>query len=203
MLTPLSAESYQNMELNAGIFVVGFDYKQYKTAAAIKAALKTLIDSHDTKLLGATRGGGTFTVTKETRNIEADGARAAFKGSTIVDSVDAYISGTALEITPENVQRVFASGEVTDDEGGKMHTIKMRTFLQDSDYIESLCWVGDKADGGFVLIALDNALNNGDVNFTFSDKNEMTMPFEFHAYHDDVLGGEYAPFEIVLLDAEE
>ena len=201
MITPLQSSSFDNMQLNAGMFLANFDYTEYATVAAVKTAIKTLMEEKSTDILGATRGGGTFTVTKESREIEADGKRNSFVGSTIIDSVDASITGTLLELHAENWQRGMAAADVTDSEDGKKHTIQMRNDLKDSDYLEHLCWVGDMNKGGLVLIAFDNALNTGDVNFTFTDKGEGTLPFEFHAYQKDVSNDEYAPFAVVLLDA--
>lgn len=197
MITPCRTETFQNLQLNAGAFLIGFDYSEYTDATAMRTALATALQD-SSKLLGATRGGGTFVVTSEIREPDVDGKRYRFKGGAFVDSVDAQLSGTLVEIRPEVFARVLATGESTTS--GKKTTVKMHTAIQNTDYIDSLVWVGDMSDGGLVLIALKNALNNNGMTLTFSDKGEGTIPFEFHAYQNTVEDYDYAPFEVIFLD---
>lgn len=199
MTTGLSAATFKRLQLNAGAFLIGFDYASYEDAAALKAALAEALKDN-TKTLGATRGGGSFEVTPEVRNIEADGKRYEFIGSTIFDSWTVRMTGTLLEITPENWQRVIAAADITGDAKAAKRTIKVRTDLQEKDYLKSLVWIGDTSEG-FVLIAMKNALNTTGATLTFTDKNEGTLPFEFHAHQDSVEDMEYAPCEIIHLGA--
>ena len=197
MITPCRTETFQNLQLNAGAFLIGFDYSEYTDATAMRTALASALQD-SSKLLGATRGGGTFVVTSEIREPDVDGKRYRFKGGAFVDSVDAQLSGTLVEIRPEVFAKVLATGESTTS--GQKTTVKMHTAIQNTDYIDSLVWVGDMSDGGLVLIALKNALNNNGMTLTFSDKGEGTIPFEFHAYQNTVEDYDYAPFEVIFLD---
>lgn len=196
-VTPCRTETFQNLQLNAGAFLMGFDYSSYTDATALRTALGTAL-ADNTKVLGATRGGGTFVVNSEIREPEVDGKRYRFKGGAFVDSVDAQLTGTLVEIRPEVFKRILATGETATS--GQKTTVKMHTAIQDSDYIEKLVWVGDMSDGGLVLIALKNALNNSGMTMTFTDKGEGTIPFEFHAYQENVEDYDYAPFEVIFLD---
>lgn len=200
MVTPCRTETFQNLQLNAGAFLIGFSYASYTDATALKTALATAL-ADNTKVLGATRGGGTFVVTSEIREPEVDGKRYRFKGGAFVDSVDAQLTGTLVEIRPEVFAKVLATGESTTS--GKKTTIKMHTAIQETDYIDSLVWVGDMSDGGVVLIALKNALNSNGMTLTFTDKGEGIIPFEFHAYQDSVEDYDYAPFEVIFLDVPD
>lgn len=197
MLSPLRTETFENLQLNAGIFIKNFDYSSYTDAGSLKEAIRSLIVS-GTNLLGATRGGGSFTVTREMRTPDADGKRYRFKGDTFVDSVDAQISTTMIEVTPENIKTAFGSATVTTV--GRVTTIEVRTAIGGDAYLDNICWVGDLADGRFVLICLDNALNTADFTLTFTDKGEGTMPVEFHAFQSDVLDYDVAPFRVIYFD---
>lgn len=197
MVTPCRTETFKNLQLNAGAFLVGFNYAQYTDATALRTALATALQD-STKVLGATRGGGTFVVTSEIREPDVDGKRYRFKGGAFVDSVDAQLSGTLVEIRPEIFAKVLATGEVATN--GNKTTVKMHTAIQAGDYIDNLVWVGDMSGGGLILIALKNALNNNGMTLTFSDKGEGTIPFEFHAYQSQVEDYDYAPFEVLFLD---
>ena len=64
MLTPLRSETFENLQLNAGVFLKNFEFNSYTSASALKAAIVSLV-SAGTNLIGATRGGGSFTVTRE------------------------------------------------------------------------------------------------------------------------------------------
>ena len=192
MLTALNAAALEHVQLNAGVILVGFDPSQYNTVEALRSAVAACIGD-DSKCLGATRGGGNFRVTRETHEIEADGKRYSFVGSTLVDNVDAYISTTLIEHTSGNIKRALGAADVVSS--SKLTTITPRTEYKPEDYIPSMCWVGDTADG-FMCIWLKNAINQADYNMTYTDKGEGELEVEFHAAQDDV--GEYTepPFKI-------
>lgn len=196
MVTGLRSETFKRLQLNAGAFLIGFEYKTIADAAALKTAIAAALKD-DTKTLGATRGGGTFECTPEVRNIEADGKRYEFVGSTVFDSWTVRMTGTLMEVTADNFKRVLSAADIAKAEGKK--TITVRTDIAPADYLPSLVWVGDTSEG-FVLIALKNALNTTGANLTFTDKGEGTLPFEFHAHQDSVEDSETAPFEIVYFD---
>ena len=198
MTSPIRPEAFESLQLNAGIFLTDLDYSSITDATALKTAIAAAVTA-GTNILGVTRGGGSFTVTRETRTPEVDGMRYAFKGADFVDSADAYLSGTLLEVNPANFKRLLGTGRSTTS--GKKTTITMNTAIDpDTDYIDTLCWVGDIADGRLVLIELDNAFNTQDFSLTFTDKGEGTMTFEFHARQDNVLDYDTAPFRVVFFD---
>lgn len=198
MVTPARSDAFKNLQLNAGAFLINWDYSTYEDATAMRTALATALQD-TTKLLGATRGGGSFTVTSEIRDPDMDGKRYRFKGGAFVDSVDAALTGTLVEVIPETFAKVLATGDVATS--GKKKTVTMHTAIKDEDYLEKLVWVGDMSDGGLVLIALKNALNTNGMTLTFADKDEGTIPFEFHAFQDVVEDYDNAPFEVIFLDA--
>ena len=195
--SPIRTETFENLQLNAGIFIKNFDYDTPADAEALKTAITAAITA-GTNILGATRGGGTFTATREIRTPEVDGMRYGFKGSDFVDSADAYLSTTLIEVTPASVEATL--GNATKTSSGKKTTIKMHTAIESADYLSNLCWIGDLADGRLVLIALKNALNTADFTLTFTDKGEGTLAAEFHARQAGVTDYDYAPFEIVFFE---
>ena len=194
--SPLRNETFDNLQLNAGIFLKDFDYESITDATALKTAIATAI-TDGSKILGATRGGGTFTVTREMRTPEIDGMRYNFKGGNFVDSVDAYLSTTVVEVTPTNFATLLGGKATT---SGKKTVIKMETAIEDEDYLTNICWIGDLSDGRLVLICLKNALNTADFSLTFTDKGEGTLAVEFHACQDEVNDYDEAPFEVVFFD---
>lgn len=198
MMTGLTPKTFENLQLNAGVFLANFEYSTAKDAATLKALVATAIEE-GTGLLGATRGGGSFECTPSTRNIEADGMRYPFKGSTVNDMWTVKLKTTLLEPTPDNFVRALMSADVetTSDKG--MTTVTVRTDIADTDYIPSICWIGDTSKG-YVMIALDNVLNMAGASFTFTDKGEGTIPVEFQAHQANLNDQEHAPFKIIFFN---
>ena len=198
MTTGLRASTFENLQLNAGMFLANFDYSTATDAATLGALLKTEREkTSGSALIGATRGGGTFVCTPNTRSIEADGKREEWKGSSVNDGWTIKLTTTLLEINADNLKRSFGTADVTDTE--KKHTIKIRTDIKDADYIESLVWVGDTSKG-YVLIAIKNALNTAGATLTWTDKGEGTIPVEFTAHQDGLETDGYAPCEVIYFD---
>ena len=199
--TALNANTFKNLQLNAGVMIKNYDFTSITDSTAMKTQIAGIIAGTVTgkgTVIGATRGGGTFTVTRETRTPEIDGMRYGFVGSDFVDSMDAYLSTTLVEITPENFTTLLATGTATTS--GKITTIEVATAIGESDYLDNICWVGDIADGRLVLIELDNAINTADFTFTFTDKGEGTLAAEFHARQASVEDYDEAPFKVYFLD---
>lgn len=199
MTTGLRAETFEKLQLNAGVFLQGFKYDEATDAATLKTLIASAIEA-GTGVLGATRGGGSFECTPEIRTIEADGMRYPFKGSTVNDLWTVKLKTTLLETTPENFARALMCADV-ETEGGKT-TVRVRTNIELTDYKDSICWIGDTSKG-YVLIKLDNALNLTGASFTFTDKGEGTLPVEFQAHNASLEDQEHAPFEIVFFDTVE
>lgn len=194
--TGLDATTFQRLELNAGVFLKNFSgtlTSSVTDAASFKTALDAAITAR-TLVLGATRGGGTFTATPESRQIQADGMRYPVIGSTVYDSWDCHLTGTMIEAYPDNWKLALPTGTVTTS--GKIDTLKFATALESSDYLTTLDWVSLLSDGTYIMITLKNALQVGAVNFTFADKNEGTLPFDFKAHVASLTGQDEAPVEI-------
>ena len=199
MITGLDASSLKNLQLNAGIFLKNFDYSSYTDAASLRDAIVEAAKNVENRI-GATRGGGTFQCTPDTREIEADGKRYSYVGSTMYDSWDIKLTTTLLEATPGNFKLAMGSADVTTT--GSISKLTLRTEPKESDYIKSLVWVGDTSQG-FVLIDMKNALNATGINLTFTDKGEGTIPLEMHAHQDSVGDLDLAPVTVLLIGSGE
>lgn len=195
--TALRSETFENLQLNAGIFIKNLDYSSTADADALKTAIASAITA-GTNIIGATRGGGSFVVSREIREPDVDGRRYSFKGGKFVDSTDARLSTTLVEMTAANLKMALGSG--VSSTSGKKTTITMNTAIQNSDYIDKITWIGDLADGRMVAITLLNALNTTDLSLTFTDKGEGTLPIELHAHQANVSDYDTAPFEIVIFE---
>lgn len=195
-LSALREATFDNLQLNCGIFIKNFSYESIADADALLTAIRSEITS-GTNLLGVTRGGGNFNVGRELRNPQIDGLRYRFKKGTFVDSADPYLATTLVETTPENFA-IGMGGTITTS--GLKKTVKMPTALGDNAYLDNLCWAGELNDGRIVLIVLYNAINIADFSFTFQDKNEGAISVEFHGCQSDALEYDEAPCEVIFFD---
>ena len=208
MITGLRKETFQNLVLDAGLFVCNLEYESFETAAELIAALKALVAANTvvdgtttgTALLGATIGGGGFQATPTMRGIDVDGKRYEFVGSQRNDGWTIQQTGTLKEITPGTLKTVLAMADVT--KNGNVTKVTLHTDIKENDYIKTLCWVGDTSKGA-ALIVLKNALNTAGASMTFADKGEATLPFTFVAHQDNVDDYDVAPVEILFFENGE
>lgn len=199
-VTGLRTSSMQNLVLNEGAFLIGFDYSSYTTAAALEEAIvSALTDSAGTNLLGATNGGGTFVCVPETRQIEIDGIRGSVKGATHVDNWNIRLTGTLKEIKKDTFARLMMCSDVDSSVEG-ITKITLHSDIESSDYISNLCWVGS-TPYGYILIGMTDVLNTAGVTMTFQDKNEATIPFEFVSHSESLTGDDDLPVEVIFLTA--
>lgn len=195
MITAARAEGFKHVLLNVGALFQNFDYSKIKTVDELKTALIAALADED-KCLGMTKGGGSFTTTREMRQIEADGLRYRYVGDTITDSVDATLNFTFIEFSPKNIKIGLTAADSTED--GEKTTITPRTLIKNGDYLHNLVLATDMNNGGVMLIVFKNALNTADFTITYTDKGEATYPLELHPYQDNLDDYDTAPFEILL-----
>lgn len=197
MITSLRPETFENLQLNAGVFLVNFDASTFTDAATLEEGILAALEQGD-NILGATIGGGTFNATPSIRTIEADGMRYPVIGSTVNDMWTVKLNTTLKEVTPANFQRALISCDM-DTSKANVTVLTVRTDIEEKDYIPKLCWVGDTSKG-FVMIELDNALNLAGASFTFTDKGEGTLPVEFQAHVSELDQMDNAPFRVYFFD---
>lgn len=199
MITSLRPETFDNLQLNAGVFLFNFDANTYTTTTALEDAVLAALEA-GTDIMGATIGGGSFNATPSIRQIEADGMRYPIVGSTVNDMWTVNLSTTMKEVNPENFQRALMTCDMTKE--GNVTKLEVRTDIKPEDYIPRCSWVGDTSRG-FVLIELDNVLNIAGAAFTFTDRGEGQIPVEFQAHVGDLSKMDKAPFRIWFFDEEE
>ena len=198
LTSPIRSDGFLNLQLNAGVFLKNFPIENYYAAEALKKAVASAITA-GTNILGMTSGGGTFNLTREMRLPEADGRRYNHKGAHFVDSMDGYFTGTLVETTYGNLEAML--GKNVAESGDPDTMLRIHTAIDiDDDYLTNIVWVGDLSDGRFVAIVIENALNTADFSWTFQDKNEGKLPFEFHSHQANVNLYDTAPVRIEVYD---
>ena len=140
-------------------------------------------DEADERLLGATRGGNTFTIEQEVREIEVDGARGPVKGLRRVTSVRAQIVANLLEMTTENLKAALAGATV--EENGTHDIITRKLTIEDSDYLKNVALVGEISGSQEPVICIvKNALADGNFSISTADKDEAGLEVTFTGHFD-------------------
>lgn len=199
-ITGVTASSFSNLQLDAGVFLEKFDYTESTTLKELIKLAETAITG--TGCLGATSGGMTFSSAPEIRSIELDGMRQDFKGSYVKDKTVISIETTLTEVTSANLRRILCASEIKEIGTAETGTItKVRERLNidiTQDYIDKLTWIGDLLDGRLAVITLFNCINTNGTTWIAADKGNATFPVTFTATNSSFADKDYAPYEIII-----
>lgn len=182
--TGLTDRTIVNLQLNAGVLLTSYTKG---------------VDIEEDDIIGATRGGGSFTAVPTVHQAAVDGAPTYTKGLERVDDWVVTLNATMVEVSDEAVSRALGVG-VTKTETGtgttKDTTFTVKRTVNDADY-KDLYWVGDLSNGQNVVIKIKNALNTSGLNLTFSDRGEGTYALALigHFTTEDL---DTAPFELTI-----
>lgn len=142
------------------------------------------------KLLGATRGGATFEIDQDIREVEIDGTKGGIKGGRRVIEVHARITCHLMELTSQNIMLALAGSagnlKAADGTVGTTHDEIRRTReIATTDYLTNVALVGKIAGSteNFVGV-LFNVLADGGFSIETSDRDEAVVEIQFTAHFD-------------------
>ncbi len=129
--------------------------------------------------IGLTRGGSSFTVEREFRNIEADGDRGPVKGRIVIDTEVATLNVNALELFDDTKMKAYYPGlDIT----LKKMTSTLKIIAGDHS---DVTWTGKTLNGDSVTITVEDAINMGNIEWNLEDKNEVVPEIAFTATYDE------------------
>ncbi len=137
--------------------------------------------------IGLTRGGSSFTVERELREIEADGDRGPVKGRIVIDREVAKLTVNALELfNAAEMDSYYPGLSITPDSETTptKNTVTGTLSIASGDY-NDVKWIGATKDGKAVTILIDDALNMSNIEWGLEDKNEVVPSLEFTATYDE------------------
>lgn len=160
---PLTTEQIENIQIDCGII-----YKNFGEAGEA--------------LLGPTRGGGEFTVSKNIREIEYDGRRGKTKGMQVVDEMNAVLKVTTLDASMDMLAlalpfATYSAGVIT----GEAENIGV---IDDSAYLTNITMFAKLISGEYKKITLYNAMNESDLVMKATPKGEAEIALEINAHWD-------------------
>jgi len=134
--------------------------------------------------IGLTRGGSSFTVEREFRQIEADGDRGPVMGRTVIDTEVAKLTVNALELfTAANMSKYYPAINI--NTLGASEDVMTGTLVIAAGDYNDVTFTGKTKDGKSVVVTVENALNLGNLEWAFEDKNEVVPALEFTAAYEE------------------
>ena len=195
MMTGLRPETFENLQLGAGLLLTGFAWRGSESMDALRQRLAAFTAAGK-GLLGAARS-GQFRCVPRMRAAEGT-ARTPYMGSRLLDGWDVRMSAALIEITPESFARALGGAAVERPEPN-MTVVRPRNDLAEEDYLPSLCWVGDTGRGG-CLIEMENVLSLAGAAFAFRERGEGVLPVTFAAHEGSPDAWGEPPCRIVFFD---
>lgn len=162
--TVISSNTFDELQLDAGVLLKNFD----PATAAVP---------QDSDIICATTGGITASCvpTYSDYGEDVDNVPANMKELKHLDSWEAKLAFTALNMTPEGIKMALGAADISND------AITPRASLNQADFTD-IWWVGDKADGGFVAVKLMNALSTSGFSLktTKNGKGQVSVELTGH-----------------------
>ena len=184
--TQIPADTFQKLQLNAGILVDSF----------------TPATGEIGNILGATTGGITFNANPTYSDFgeDVDNCPNNMKELKHLDGYDPTMSGTFLTCSP-TLAKLLAGAAAADAD--VTYKIVPRNDVLAGDFSD-VWWIGDYSDvnsdgtnvtAGFLAIHLMNALNQGGFQITTEKNAKGQLAFEFHG-HYSMAAQDTVPYEI-------
>lgn len=181
-----TANTPKHLQLDAGAFLKNYDVSTDTWDAA-----------KETKLIGATSGGGSFSAVPTIRRIEVDGVKGAAKGMEALDEWVVTLTANVKEITTDSIKLSLAAAEASEATAPAGYTkISAKNEISLDDYLNNLTWVGRLSGSKDpVIIVVHNALCTNGLTISFADKSEGLIPVTVTGHYQlDDLGT--PPFDI-------
>jgi len=163
--------------------VNGITSKTYERMVLDAGRLYAEYDLPGQRAIGATRGGSTFVVESEFREMTVDGAPGPVKGSQRLLRSSAKLSTNIVEIVKETLLTSLPGSINTPT--ATHDVITRERQIEAGDYLDNLTLVAEKAGTDeLVIIKIDNALALNGLEFSAAEDDETVIAQEFTAHYD-------------------
>ena len=133
-------------------------------------------------VVGATRGGGSFEVEREIKEIEYDGSYGPTKGLRRKTRSVPRLTLNFLEIKTATLTKFYGGLKSTDQT--TYEEITEKEDIESGDYIDNVAFVGVTKDGKPVVILVENALGDGNIEMALQDKEEVVSEVQYTGHYD-------------------
>lgn len=164
---PITQQQLENIQIDYGVVYINYG-------------------ETDARLLGPTKGGGTFKVTKNIRDIEFDGRKGKTKGAQVVDEINAVLSVNNLNTSIDTLALAMPYATLAGDKTSLTCGSSAIGVVPSSAYLKNVTEFCKTVGGAYKKITIYNAMNEGDVEFAAAPKSEGTVAMEFNGHWDAV-----------------
>ena len=183
--TQIPTDTFEKLQLNAGILVTGFTPSTGTVSG----------------LIGATTGGVQFqdNVTYQDFGDDIDNCPKNMLELKKIQSREVTMSGTFVTVDVSTAIKLAGAADV---DGSDDTHIVPRDVLEDTDFGD-VWWIGDYSDvntgdnAGFLAVHLMNALNTGGFQIQSADKDKGKFAFTFTG-HYSMDAQDTVPYEIYV-----
>lgn len=145
-------------------------------------------------IIGATRGGASFTIEREVREVQVDGMLGKTKGFRRITSENAMISAQMVEWTTDVFKTALPG--TADEVAGSFDKITCSRDINDDDYIDNITLVVKMPEGNVARFALFNALCDEGLEIATADEDESVPSVTFSAHYDPTDDLDKRPYRI-------
>ena len=175
MLDALHRESPQHLQLGEGVLLRAPNLETLLQGESPVAALAALLEKAEHRL-GVTKAGCVFRCVPRMVDVTG-GHRTPAAGETLTGRWEVTLSGTLMEITPENAALLL---NVPGPAAGDGRTLLSPEPAPVPASAEDICWVGDMG-GGLLAILLQCPISIGGLIFQARRGGLGKMPFTLMA----------------------
>lgn len=183
--TQIPANTFQSIQMNAGIFVDTFNPATMEIGT----------------ILGATSGGNKFSDTPSYKDLgeDIDNCPKNTKELKMLESREVKSSGTFVMVTPAIAKMLAAAADI--DSLDSTHIVP-RNDLKPEDF-NDFWWIGDYSDvndgsnAGFLAIHMKNVLSTGGFQLQSADKDKGKFDYEFTC-HYSMSAPETVPYDMYI-----
>ncbi len=182
----VKSDAFKTMQFNAGILLTDFDLDDgtfedsdiiSATTGGIKASCKaTFIDLGD----------------------DIDNAPKNTKELKELDKWECILTATALETSVALIKLALGCADIDEDNENK---VTPRSEVSQDDF-QDIYWVGDRKDGASVIIHLKNALSDGGLELTTTDKGKGTVALSLTG-HGTIEDTDLVPMDFYVKNFDE
>lgn len=171
--TQLPLDTFESLQLNAGIFLTGVTINDNEVSA------------YREDIIGATTGGATIAVTPQFKDMGEgiDNCPANMKELKEIDYYEIKASGSFVAQNIDALKKNFLAESAPESDGG----YRPKRALASSDF-RDVWWIGDygknsAGETGYLAIKFENALSTGGFSIKSTDKNKGEYAFEYTAHY--------------------
>lgn len=131
--------------------------------------------------IGGTRGDIKFMNDREFRHQDYNGMYGVTEGKRLITKAEQSLTFGLLDLSYQNFDDCFAGLAVSNET--TYYKVTGDLTIAASDYHDNVVWAGERKDGKYAIILLENALGDGKIEMNIQDKDDIVLDTQFTAHY--------------------